>query len=198
MTEAFSDRPTTVADYLAILRRRKWMVLIPPVVAGVVAFFVASSHHPLYQAKSSILVNTQSVVSAIANISSPSAGDPTRFLTTQASIARSPDLANRIVAAAGVPGLTPGRVLRESYVNPSSTSDILYVGVTDRSAAVATRLANTYATEFTQYKTELDTAHINNALVVLKKRIDSLKANGATASRVRLARPDPGRPGDDR
>jgi succinoglycan biosynthesis transport protein ExoP len=182
MTEAFSLRPTTVADYLSILRRRKWMVLIPPVVAALVAFFVASSQHPLYQAKSLILVNTQSVVSAIANVSNPAAGDPDRFLTTQASIARSPDLAARIVAAAGVPGLTAGRVLRESFVDPSSNSDILTVGVKDRSSAVATRLANTYASEFTRYKTELDTAHINDALAVLKARIDSLRANGATAS----------------
>jgi Mrp family chromosome partitioning ATPase/capsular polysaccharide biosynthesis protein len=182
MTEAFSNRPTTVAEYLTILRRRKWLVLVPPVVAALVAFFVASSQHPLYQAKSSILVNTQSVVSAIANISNPAAGDPDRFLTTQASIARSPDLANRIVAAAGIPGLTAGRVLSESYVDPSSSSDILYVGVTDRSAPVAARLANTYADEFTHYKTELDTAHINNALSVLKTRIDSLRASGATAS----------------
>jgi succinoglycan biosynthesis transport protein ExoP len=182
VTQAFSNRPTTVAEYLTILRRRKWLVLVPPVVAALVAFFVASSQHPLYQAKSSILVNTQSVVSAIANISNPAAGDPDRFLTTQASIARSRDLADRIVASAGIPGLTAGRVLSESYVDPSSNSDILYVGVTDRSAPVATRLANTYATEFTHYKTELDTAHINNALTVLKARIDSLRANGATAS----------------
>jgi Mrp family chromosome partitioning ATPase len=158
------------------------MVLIPPVVAGLVAFFVASSHHPLYQAEAQILVNRASVVSAIANVQDPAAGDPTRFLTTQASIARSPELAARVVAAAGVPGVTSTRLLRESYVNPSSTSDILYVGVKDPSRSVAARLANTYATEFTQYKTELDTARINNALVVLKKRIDSLRAGGATAS----------------
>ncbi len=182
MTEAFSDRPTTVADYLTILRRRKWMVLIPPVVAALVAFFVASSHHSLYQAKAQILVNHTSVVSAIANVSDPAAGDPTRFLTTQASIARSPELAARVVAAAGVPGITPGGLLKESYVNPSSDSDILLVGVTDPNRGVATRLANAYASEFTHYKTELDTARVNDALVVLKKRIDALRANGATAS----------------
>ncbi len=182
MTEASSNRPTTVADYLAILRRRKWMVLIPPVVAGLVAFFVASSQHPLYQASSSILVNRTSVVNAVVNIADPAAGDPTRFLTTQASIGRSPELATRVVAAAGVPGLTPGRLLSESSVNPSTTSDVLYVSVKDRSAAVATRLANAYASEFTKYKTELDTARINNALAVLKTRIDALRANGATAS----------------
>ncbi len=178
MTEAFSDRPTTVADYLTILRRRKWMVLIPPVVAALVAFFVASSHHSLYQAKAQILVNHTSVVSAIANVSDPAAGDPTRFLTTQASIARSPELAARVVAAAGVPGITPGGLLKESYVNPSSDSDILLVGVTDPNRGVATRLANAYASEFTHYKTELDTARVNDALVVLKKRIDALRANG--------------------
>jgi len=158
------------------------MVLIPPVVAGLVAFFVASSQHPLYQDSSSILVNRTSVVNAVVNIADPAAGDPTRFLTTQASIGRSPELATRVVAAAGVPGLTPGRLLSESSVNPSTTSDVLYVSVKDRSAAVATRLANAYASEFTKYKTELDTARINNALAVLKTRIDALRANGATAS----------------
>ena len=158
------------------------MVLIPPVVAALVAFFVSSSQHSLYQAKAQILVNHTSVVSAIANVSDPAAGDPDRFLTTQASIARSAELAVRVVASAAVPGLTPGRLLGESSIDPSTTSDILYVGVTDRSAAVATRLANTYATEFTHYKTELDTTNINKALAVLKTRIDSLRASGATAS----------------
>src|SRR5262249_30049378 len=49
MTE-FKNRPTTVADYFAIIRRRKWAVIVPPIVAGVAAFFVSSSQSPLYRA----------------------------------------------------------------------------------------------------------------------------------------------------
>jgi len=47
MTEAFSDRPTTVADYLAIVRRRKWIVFVPPVVAAAAAFALSTGQSPL-------------------------------------------------------------------------------------------------------------------------------------------------------
>ena len=65
MTEAFSDRPTTVADYLAIFRRRKWIVLVPPVVAAAAAFALSTAQSPLYQATAQVLVNPPSVVTAI-------------------------------------------------------------------------------------------------------------------------------------
>ena len=86
MTEAFSDRPTTVVDYLAILRRRKWVVLLPPVAAAIAAFALSLDQSPLYRASAQVLVNPPSIVSAITNVD-PSSGDPNRFLTTQASIA---------------------------------------------------------------------------------------------------------------
>ena len=68
MTESQS-RPTSVADYLAILRRRKWMVLLPPITAGIAAFFLSSGQAPLYHASAQIYVNRTSVVSAITQIS---------------------------------------------------------------------------------------------------------------------------------
>ena len=83
MTE-LKDRPTTVADYFAIVRRRKWIVLLPPVIAALLAFFVSSSHSPLYQASAQILVDRTSLVTAITQVGDPSLGDPNRFLETQA------------------------------------------------------------------------------------------------------------------
>src|SRR6266852_628060 len=126
MTERFANRPATVAEYLAILRRRKWIIIAPPVLVGVAAFALSTMQSPLYQATVKVLVNRSSVVSSIANVQDPSsiyAADPTRYLTTQASIARSPELAARVVSAAGVPGETVTTFLRQSSVNPESTAD---------------------------------------------------------------------------
>src|SRR5262245_29401324 len=123
MREAFTNRPTTVADYLAIVRRRKWIVLIPPVVAAIAAYLLSASESPVYRASAQVLVNRTSVVTAITGVD-PSGGDPTRFLTTQASIARSPELAARVAAASGIPGMTAGSVLGRSSVTPSTDSDI--------------------------------------------------------------------------
>jgi Mrp family chromosome partitioning ATPase/capsular polysaccharide biosynthesis protein len=181
MTEAYSDRPTTVADYLAILRRRKWVVLLPPVVAAVAAFALSLDQSPLYRASAQVLVNPPSIVSAITNVD-PSSGDPNRFLTTQASIARAPELAARVAAASGIPGMTPDRVLSESTVTPSTDSDIVEISVEDGNREAAPRLANTYARQFTQFSKERATKYIDEALASLQTRITSLAGHGQADS----------------
>src|SRR5437588_2922782 len=177
MTEVFSNRPTTVADYLAILRRRKWIVLVPPVAAAVAAYLLSMGQSPLYRASADVLVNRTSVVAAITSVD-PSGGDPTRYLTTQASIARDPVLAARIAAASGIRGMTAGRVLSESDVTPSKDADIITITVQDGERATATRLANTYATQFSEYTKERATSYIDEALTSLQIRIKSLAAHG--------------------
>jgi polysaccharide biosynthesis transport protein len=181
MREAFSNRPTTVADYLAILRRRKWIVLVPPVAAAVAAYLLSMGQSPLYRANAQVLVNAPSVVTAITGVD-PSAGDPNRFLATQASIARSPELAARVSAASGIPGMTPARVLSESSVTPSTDSDLVSISVEDRDRGAATRLANTYATQFTQFSKERATSYIDEAVKSLQSRIKSLAAHGQAGS----------------
>jgi len=182
MNEVFANRPTTVADYLAILRRRKWIVISLPLLAALAAYAISTTQPALYQGTAEILVNRSNVVTAVTNISDPTALDPTRFLTTEATIARSPTLAARVVAAAGVPGMTPGKLLGESNVSPASYADLLWVSVSDSSAPDAVRLANVYATEFTRYKTELDTARISEVLHSLEARTSALKASGQATS----------------
>jgi polysaccharide biosynthesis transport protein len=177
MTEAFSNRPTTVADYLAILRRRKWIVALPPVVAAVAAFLLSTSQSPLYSATAEVLVNRASVVNAITGVD-PSSGDPNRFLTTQASIARSPDLARRVADASGIPGMTPSRVLSESSVSPSQDSDIVSISVQDNDRNAAVRLANTYATQFTQFSKDRATSYIDETTASLRTELRSLAARG--------------------
>jgi Mrp family chromosome partitioning ATPase/capsular polysaccharide biosynthesis protein len=183
MTEGVSNRPNTVADYLTIVLRRKWMIIAPPVLAGLVAFALSTTQSPVYQATAKVLVKRTSFVSAIANVQDPSSiGDPTRFLTTEASIARSPELARRVVAEAGVPGETVRTFLNESSVKPESAADVLDVSVSNRDPGDAEHLANTYATEFTRYRTELDTSRINETLKTLNIRAEALRALGATGS----------------
>jgi tyrosine-protein kinase len=180
--DAFANRPTTTADYLAVLRRRKWIIVALPVVAALSAYMVSRSESPLYQATATVLVNRTSIVSAITNVSDPTAIDPTRFLTTQANIARSPVLASRVARAAGIRGLTGDEVLGASHVSPQSDADLLDVSVTWDDPGQAARIANAYASQYTRYKTELDTRRIDQALTKLRASIATLKASHATGS----------------
>src|SRR5580765_2579186 len=184
MKEATTNRPTTLPDFLATLRRRSWIIVIVLVVTPLTAIVFSKTQQPLYQATSKVLVNRANIVSAITNVQDPSTlgNDPTRFLTTQSDIARSPTLASRVVDVAGVPGMTVEKFLAESDVTAAANADLLNVSVSSTNRGDAIRLANVYAEEFTKFKTDLDTARINDALETLKSRVKTLADAGVSPS----------------
>jgi uncharacterized protein involved in exopolysaccharide biosynthesis len=143
MSDAFPSRPTTLTDYLAIFRRRLWIVLLPLMLVPLLSLALSARQKPLYKASSEIYVQRD-----------PTSGDPVRYLNTLASVVRDPKLAARVVASAGVPGMTPGSFLSNSSVTPNPDADLLEVAVTNLEAQGAVRLVNTYAREMTEYITE--------------------------------------------
>lgn len=177
-TEPFPSRPTTLADYLAILWRRKWIIIALPLVAASVAFIRAERDLPFYRADTLVLLNRENVVTGVTNTQDPAAFDSRRFLTTQASVARSPRLASRVAAAAEIRGLTPGAALEATSVSPQVDSDLLVFSVSWSNANDAIVIANTYAREYARFKADLDTARINSALREIRARMRSLEARG--------------------
>src|SRR2546426_4254056 len=180
MSDAF-PRPTTLTDYLAIFRRRLWIVLLPVVLVPALSLVLSAGQKPLYQASAEIYVKRADIAAAVAGITDPTLQvDPTRFLKTKASVVRDPKLAERVVANAGVPGMTPGSFLASSSVSPNPAADLLEVAVTNLGPHSAVLLVNTYANEMTKYLTEIDTARINDALENVKSRITTLRSQGVT------------------
>ena len=175
-TETSGHRPATLADYLAILRRRKWIVIIVPVVAALVALQYSSSQSSVYQAGAQVLVQPTSGVE-----DSPSY-DPMRYLTTQALIAREPRLAERVAASKDVPRITAAEVLASSNVSPDAEADLLNFSVSSGDPRDAVALTKAYADEFTRYKIELDTGRIDKTLRELKAQAAPLRESGGTLS----------------
>jgi succinoglycan biosynthesis transport protein ExoP len=184
VTEESTSRPTSLADYVGILRRRKWVLASMVILTPLAALTVSLLQRPLYQATAQVYVNRTNIVSAITNVADPStigiSTDPNRFLTTQSEIARSSDLAAKVVAAAGVRGMTVQKLLDNSTVAASADSDFLNVSVSNLKPYMAIRLANAYAQQYTSFKTELDTARINDALKTLRERVSELAARGVS------------------
>jgi succinoglycan biosynthesis transport protein ExoP len=179
--EAFASRPTTLPDYVAILRRRKWVIAGVPVIAAVCAYLVAQGQSPQYRATSKVLVNRATIVSSVTAVD-PTSYDPVRYLATQADVARSPELADRVAAAAGIKGVTGGLVLDESNVTPDTNADLLDFAVTAPDADQATTLANAYAQQYTRFKTQLDTQKIDIALRTLHLQMAAMRAQSGTGS----------------
>jgi polysaccharide biosynthesis transport protein len=181
--EAPSDRPATLADYLRILRRRKWIIALLPVTAAVAAFAASASRPPVYTAKAQVLYQLSNIPAQLALPGQGSVllSDP-NYMTTQANIASSPELAQRVVAAAGVRGETAGKFLGDSKASAQAESNILDLSVSSGVSAAATRLVNTYADAFTKYKAKLYMKPINQLLRTNQAKLDSLRARGQTGT----------------
>jgi succinoglycan biosynthesis transport protein ExoP len=181
MSDKFSNRPTALADYVAIFRRRLWIIVLPLVLVPAMALLLSSEQKSVYEASAEIYVKRADIAAAVAGVTDPTLQvDPTRFLKTKASVVRSPRLAERVVERAGVPGMTPGLFLGSSSVSPNPDADLLEVAVTSPEPNNAVLLVNTYATEMTEYLTEIDTDRVNDALENVKTRIASLRAQGVS------------------
>jgi tyrosine-protein kinase len=175
-----TNRPATLADYLAILRRRAWIVIALPVLAASTAYALSSRQTPRYEAHSVVYINTSPVAAAFAGVN-PSY-DPGNLLANQATLARSEDLASRVVRRANLPGISPGAFLGQSSASPRTDTDFLDLTVSSQNPRVAVALANAYAEEYKRYKNEFDTGNVEKALLSVQQQIKTLRAQGNTGS----------------
>lgn len=170
------QNPATIADYLAILRRRLWLIVALPIITGGIAYFVSVQQSPLYKASAQVSFKS-SPVNLLTDTPSPTVDDPT-FLPTQAATAREVALAERVVGDPAAPPVTPGEFIGESSATTQNDINSLELAVTDARPEVATALANIYANTFKKYKAELDTAAIRKQIQIDQRTIERLRAHG--------------------
>jgi polysaccharide biosynthesis transport protein len=176
-----SNRPTSLADYVAILRRRRWMIAIPLVVAPVGAFVVAKTETPLYRANATVYINRTPATAAATGIYDQSAAqDPVRFFQTQADLARDPALLDRVARSAG--GVSGGRLAGMSSVSPSADADLLNFSVESTDGQAAASLANAYAKGFTRFQPEQNRTSLNTALGTVRSKMATLRDSGVVQS----------------
>jgi Mrp family chromosome partitioning ATPase/capsular polysaccharide biosynthesis protein len=173
----------TLLTHLGVLARRKWLVLLALVVTPVVALVITLHEKPLYQGSAQVLLSHQNLAAAVNGVAdSNGALDPVRVAQTQADLARVPQIARRTLSAAGIHDRTAGDFLKASSVTTAVNADLLTFDVTDRDPAVATRLATQYARQFVAFRSELDSAAFDRARKGIERRLDQLRAAGATGS----------------
>ena len=180
-----SENPTgqrSLNEYLAILRRRRWVALVPILLIPVIAFGQAYQQPKVYGSTSEVLLSREDLGSALSGRTSVDIyTDADRFAQTQASLARVPEVAERAIARANVP-IQPGELLASSSVTPRGNADLLRFTVTSLDPVLAGRLATAYAEAFSQYRLELDTANLASARTDLLESLAELREAGTTDS----------------
>jgi Mrp family chromosome partitioning ATPase/capsular polysaccharide biosynthesis protein len=172
-------RPNDVGslqDYLRVVRRRKWVILVFAVALPLLALLFTLRQPPSYRATADVLLTQQNVAALVAGApQSSSAGAHDSLVLTQANLAAVPAVTMRALKAAGVHNRTPEDLLRHSSVTAKKDTDILVFAVKDRNPTLAARLATAYAREFTVYRKELDTAALERARRGLDAQIQQLE-----------------------
>lgn len=169
MENGFERSPVTLAGYLRVLRRRKWIVLVALVIAPCAAYFVASRETVRYQATAEVLLGGQTV-STTSGSNQVSLGPTSSQLTV--TIARLPVVAKMTEARLGSgTTVTPGAILGQTAVGVSPDGALLWVTATTGDALDAQNIANAYAHAFIAYQAATQNASFAAARQSLERRL---------------------------
>jgi capsular exopolysaccharide synthesis family protein len=169
--------------YLHVLRRGLWIVVLAVTLATGAAVYASMREKALYLSSADVFLSTQSLASALSNVQVPSI-DPVRAAATQADLARTPAVAEQALRLARLPNRSAQSLLSSSSVSAATNADILTFSVTDHRPRIAERLAEDYATAYTRYRHQLDTAAIARARRGIEAQLAQLKASGGQHSAV--------------
>jgi capsular exopolysaccharide synthesis family protein len=166
---------STLRDYIEVLKRRKWVVLLPLVVVPLVAILMSLRQPALYEASAQVLISRENLATQLEGLTDPAAADPARTTGTQAQLARVPEVARRALKAVHL-HRSPSELLGASSVTATPETDLLIFRVRDGDPEVATSLANAYARQFTIYRRKLELNVLENARARVQSEIQGLEA----------------------
>jgi Mrp family chromosome partitioning ATPase/capsular polysaccharide biosynthesis protein len=168
-----------------MLWRRRWIVLLVALLAPAGAIAISLRQDPVYEASSQVLLQNENLAGSLTGVGNTAlASDPVRLVQTQADLARVPLVARRAITASGVENVTPQELLDNSSVSPKTDSDMLAFSVENEDPAVAQALAAAYASAYTRYRLEVDTAAISRALTEAEQRLAQLRESGDSGSQL--------------
>jgi capsular exopolysaccharide synthesis family protein len=169
---------SVLRDWLSVLARQKWIVLLAVAVVPLLAFATSRGQERLYQASADVLVNAQNPTAQALNLTAATDSPPDRYVATQAKLARVGRVASMALQAVNVRDRTAAGLLANSSVSADLTSDLLTFSVKDPSPTLATKLANSYAKQFTLYRRSLDGAGLSAAIADAQRKVTALAASG--------------------
>jgi tyrosine-protein kinase len=181
-THQQSQEHSGLHDYLAVVRRRKWVALATIVIVTVVAFALSHLQHAEYRATAEVLLS-RNLASQLNNVTDPNQGvSPDRLAQTQADLAQVPIVVENTLKAAHVTNMKPGQFA--ASVTAKSDADLLVFKVTNRNPKLAALLATTYAEQYILYRKRLDTQALTRARTQVRERIAQLERSGDRKSAV--------------
>jgi capsular exopolysaccharide synthesis family protein len=172
----------SLRDYVSVVRRRKWVVILAVVVVPLLATVLSARKPPLYSADAEVYLNRQNLSLMLTGTADLAASQPERTAETQAQLARVPAVAERVLKQTRITDLDVGYLLGHVAVTPKANADFLEFSFYDRLPARAVLLANGFAAQYVAYKRDLDTSSLSRARREVEAEIERLRREGGRGS----------------
>jgi len=176
--------PTPLREYVTVLARRKGLFMLVLLAVPTLAVLVSLQGGSLYEARSQVLLSDRDLAGTLAGVQGGGQVDLDRVVDTQARIARTPELARRVLRSAGLGSKSANELLSASDVAPVGGTNVLEFGVVDADPGRAERLATAYAQQFVRYTRALDTTAIERARSGIAAELSRLARQGGRNSEL--------------
>jgi tyrosine-protein kinase len=162
-----------MGDYVRVIRRGWWIVLSTVVIVTAVTYFISSRQAPLYQASADDLISAQDITNPNQK---QSASATSQYISTQAAIASSPQVATAALKLAhDIKNMTPRKLLKASTVTADPVATVVSFAVQYRTHAGAVALANAYAQAFATYSEQQTNNQIDAKIQTNQDQVDQLQ-----------------------
>lgn len=168
MESGARDQPT-LAEYLAPLRARRWLILAIVAVATVAAYAYSARQEKVYEASTKLFVAQEAnpLVGAGAGYSDD------RSVENQATLLTSTDVSTVVDRQLKYDG-SPSELASRVTATPSSGSDFITIEARGRTGEEAAAIANGFARTFIDVRSDERRDQINKALEQLREQLRSL------------------------
>jgi receptor protein-tyrosine kinase len=167
----------TPEELLRVARRRILVVILCAVVVPASALGWSLGQDKEYTATSQLLFRDPGFDQRLfdSQVLQPSAS-PERQAATNVLLVSNRRVAERTARALGF-GLTGAEIAARREVAAEGQADVISVSMTDSEPMRAAQLANTYASEFIEFRREADRAKITEALTLVDRQLDELSSS---------------------
>ncbi len=173
-------------DYLAPVRRFKWIVLALAVIVAAGTYLYYHRKPPVYEASTNIYLGQSAVEQQITDTQVASSE---RDTANAAELVHSQPVAARVAQEPGIGG-TPETLLGDLQVVTDPNADVLTLIASSPTPEGAARLANGFAQAFLEQRVQSGQADIDHALAAARKALAGLQQShraGNAAQRIELA-----------
>jgi succinoglycan biosynthesis transport protein ExoP len=139
----------TLRDYLGVVRRRWWVVLVAVVLAAGISVALSAASTPIYEAEAQMLVASRTNDTVFSNGQQLNANDATRAVQTEIQVLEGEVVEQRVRTDLGVDGGLP-----DADGSVVGSTDVIAVRVRSEDPQTAQNLANAYVQAYIDNRRE--------------------------------------------